>query len=104
MILLAGGWPKFDTPMEAPPPTLDGARVLRYAVVDDSVVPTGNTVHRVGNKVLGPAAALAICQQDGEDYFYLFYCDAQWNVVTDTWHQSLELAFEQAEFEYRGLC
>jgi hypothetical protein len=63
----------------------------------------GATVHRLPSGVMGPAAALAICQYDGEAYCYLFYCDAAWNVVADTWHQSLELALRQAAFEYRGL-
>jgi hypothetical protein len=83
---------------------LDGAQVLRYAVVDNSVAHTGACVHRKFNKVIGPAAALAICQFDGDNQFYLYYCDAQWKVVTDTCHESLEKALEQAEFEYRGLC
>jgi len=92
--------------MDLPPSMLDGARLLRYAFVDNTVVPTGKTVHRVRGKVLGPAAALAICQYDGKDSeagFYLFYCDAEWNVITDTLHESLELALGQAEFEYRGV-
>jgi hypothetical protein len=88
----------------APPPTLlNGADVLRYAVVDQRVEPTGRTVHRVGGHVAGPAAALAICQYDGQSDFYLFYCDAKWNVVTDTWHQTMESALNQAAFEYRGI-
>jgi hypothetical protein len=32
--------------------------------------------------------------------FYLFDCDADWNVVTDTWHQSLYEAKDQAAYEY----
>jgi len=89
--------------MVPPPPILVGARVLQYAVVDEGVAPTGGTVHQVGGGVMGPAAALAICQFDGEDCCYLFYCDANWNVVTDTWHESVDQAMSQAEFEYCGL-
>jgi hypothetical protein len=89
--------------MVAPPPILDGARVLRYAIVGSDVTPTGVTVHRLNSGVMGPAAALAVCQYEGEEHCYLFYCDAEWNVVTDTWHQSLEFAVKQAEFEYLGL-
>ena len=40
---------------------------------------------------------------EGRDAYYLFYCDAEWEPVTDTWHQTLEAAKGQAEFEYRGV-
>ena len=53
--------------------------------------------------MLGPAAALAICQYEGDSQYYLFYCDDEWNVRTDTCHQSLDDAKDQAEFEYEGV-
>ncbi len=34
--------------------------------------------------------------------FYLFGCDAEWNTVTDTWHESVIAAKRQAEHEYEG--
>ena len=37
----------------------------------------------------------------GQDY--LFYCDVAWNSVTDTYHDSMESAVEQAEFEFGPL-
>lgn len=48
-------------------------------------------------------AGLAICQYEGEDAFYLFGCDPEWRTVTDTWHQTLDGAKSQAEFEYEGV-
>jgi hypothetical protein len=91
--------------MNPPPQTLDRARVLRYTIVDDCVTPTGNTVHRFHpSGVMGPPAASAICQYDGEACCYLFYCDAEWNVMTDTWHESMAAALRQAEFEYAGIA
>ena len=90
--------------MGPPPQTLDGACVLRYAIVSDGVTATGKTVHRFHPcGVMGPSAALAICRYDSEECFYLFYCDAEWKVVTDTWHESLAAALKQPEFEYLGL-
>ena len=47
-------------------------------------------------------AALAICQYANEDGFYLFYCSPDWKTITDTWHESLEDALAQAEFEFQG--
>ena len=52
---------------------------------------------------MGPMAGLAICQYDGEDAFYLFSCDSEWRTVTDTWHQTVDEAKNQAEFEYQGV-
>src|SRR5688572_6898152 len=89
--------------MGEPPELLDGARVLAFAVVDATVVPTGTTTHRIESEVSGPAAGLAIARYDGDEQIYLFYCDLAWQVVSDTCHPSLELAREQAEFEYRGV-
>ena len=83
---------------------LDGARVLQFAIVDEAVVPTGRTTHRIEDEVLGPASGLAIARYDGDEQYYLFYCDRAWQVVTDTCHPTLDLALEQAEFEYRGIA
>jgi hypothetical protein len=46
---------------------------------------------------------LAICQYAGESSFYLFYCDEDWTVCTDTFHMTLEDAKHQAEYEYDGI-
>ena len=48
-------------------------------------------------------AGLAICQYLGETAFYLFGCDEAWQTITDTWHETLEEAQDQAEFEYAGV-
>lgn len=40
-------------------------------------------------------------REDG-DSFLLLYCDANWEPITDTSHQSLEDALDQAECEYVG--
>ena len=63
---------------------------------------TGNTKHIVGGGVQPPARKLAIGQYSGEPGVYLFYCDAEWQVLTDTFHDSIAAAKEQAEFEYVG--
>jgi hypothetical protein len=39
----------------------------------------------------------------GEDTTYLLYLDENGNVITDTWHASLEDALCHASFEYEGL-
>jgi hypothetical protein len=89
--------------MNAPPSILNGARLLYYTTIDERHVSTEKTTHRVNNVVLAPAAALAVCQYENDDSFYLFYCDENWEPMTDTWHQTLEDAFHQVEFEYKGV-
>lgn len=89
--------------MGEPPETLGAARVLAFAVVDESVIPTGRTTHRIGGEVIGPAAGLVIARYEGDGSFYLFYCGTEWQVVTDPCHDSLESAKEQAEYEYCGV-
>jgi hypothetical protein len=84
------------------PETLDGAVVLYYTLIDQRQTPTGNTRHTVAREPLGVASGLAICRYD-DGSFYLFYCDGDWNVRTDTYHTTLEDAMAQAEFEYRGV-
>ena len=84
------------------PETLDGAVVLYYAVIDQRHTPTGNTRHTVAGEPLGTASRLAICRYD-EGSFYLFYCDENWNVRTDTYHTTLQDSMAQAEFEYAGV-
>jgi hypothetical protein len=89
--------------MNQPPKELDGARLVCFVEVTDAVRPTAGTTHRRDGQVLGPARGLAICQYAGESSFYLFYCDEDWTVCTDTFHMTLEDAKHQAEYEYDGI-
>ena len=89
--------------MNQPPKEIDGAKVACFAEVSSAVRPTGTATHRREGQVLGPARGLAICQYPGEGGYYLFYCDENWAVRTDTFHSTLEDAKRQAEFEYEGI-
>jgi hypothetical protein len=86
-----------------PPAKLGKAKVLFYTSIDKQHKPTGNTLHYVEGNIFGPTAGLAICQYDRDEGFYLFYCDVDWEVITDTFHLSLDDAMHQAEFEYEGV-
>ncbi|MCP2319005.1 hypothetical protein APR12_004368 [Nocardia amikacinitolerans] len=50
--------------------------------------------------VVDDFAGLAIAQYDADPAVYLFYCDATWNVVTDTCHHNVAAAREQAFDEF----
>ena len=86
--------------MQPPPATVGDLPVVCYTPVDGRHQPTGATKHWVGGARQGPASGLAVCA--GGSGYYLFYCDARWEPVTDTWHDSVEDAMAQAEFEYAG--
>lgn len=82
-----------------PPPVLDGATVLAYANVTDGAW-AGHTNHTNGGDLLPRPAGLALCRyRADETTVYLFYCSAEWEVITDTAHDSATAAMRQAEFE-----
>jgi hypothetical protein len=89
--------------MRSPPKALDGFRVLEYARIDTAVRPTRSCRHFVKGSRMGPACALVICEAEDSEGYYLFYCDVEWNVLTDTWHRTVEDAKRQAAFEYDGI-
>jgi hypothetical protein len=83
------------------PAVLDGAVVLRTARLFPAAH-TGETRHEVAGAPVEAASRLAIAHYPDQSGFYLFYCDAMWSVLTDTWHESIDAAVAQAEFEYKG--
>jgi hypothetical protein len=100
---LAGGRLSQDCPVpEKPPGALDGAAVLAYAHLE-AAMPTEATRHIVRGEQVGSFAHLAIARYPEEPGYYLFYCDDDWTVVTDTFHESREAAEAQATHEFVGV-
>ena len=86
--------------MAQPPEFLDGARVLQFASLGQAQ-PSGKTKHVVDGVVVSRFASVAIAKYDGgSEGVYLFYCDDYWNVVTDTFHDDVVSAVQQAHFEF----
>jgi death-on-curing protein len=79
--------------------------VICYTSIDSRHRRTGNTRHLMGSTVLGRVARLAVCKsiEPNSVGYFLFGCDEQWNVLSDTWHGTLQDAKHQAEFEYEGV-
>jgi hypothetical protein len=88
--------------MPACPNIVGNAKVICYTTIDERHRHTGNTKQIWNGVLLGPASGLAICQYPNESSFFLFGCDDKWNVRSDTWHETLDDAIRQAEFEYEG--
>ena len=77
--------------------------MICYSPVDERHRFTGSCKQIVAGQLMGAMAGLAICQYDDEDAFFLFGCDSDWQTITDSWHQTLDDAKNQAEFEYEGI-
>ena len=84
------------------PSIVGGARVVCYTPIDERHTKTENTVHLASGHEIPDPKGLAICQYDGEEFFYLFGCNENWESQSDTWHETLDDAKDQAEFEYEG--
>ncbi len=61
---------------------------------------TGKTIHKRGGRELPLPAYLNVTQFSGDPGFYLLYFDDQGNELTDTYHNTLSAALNQAEFEF----
>lgn len=88
--------------MSAVPLFLAGLPVVAWTTLGPPHRPSGGAREFARGKPFVPAG-LAICREAGTG-FYLFGCDGEWNTVTDTWHETVEDAQHQAEFEYEGIA
>ena len=88
--------------MNNPPEELDGARTLFWTILEHQHKSTSKTKHFVNGKYQTDFYGLVVAKYEGEEGIYLFYCDSEWKVLTDTYHESIEEAKEQVEFEYKG--
>jgi ClpX C4-type zinc finger len=86
-----------------PPPVLDSARVLFYAIVNDPVKFTGRTLLFVDGREVGQVPCLAICEQGTTTETLLFHCDSGWNALGCSAHASPDEAKARAERIYAGL-
>ncbi len=64
---------------------------------------TGNTRHYRNDREIPPPSELKIVSYSNDQGYYLLYLDAQGNELTDTYHESVESAMEQAAWEFNVL-
>ena len=83
-----------------PPATIGGLPVVCYTPIDRRHRPTGACRHWIEGGLAPPADGLAVCGNASGGY-YLFGCDAAWEPVTDTLHDTVEDALDQAEAFFR---
>jgi hypothetical protein len=76
------------------PGLIGNADVFCYAVVNPSLS---------GNNLTHLAYGAAICKYEAVAGYYLFYCDDNWKEYADTWHETIEDAKDQAEYDDAGI-
>jgi hypothetical protein len=74
--------------------------ILRRLRLTQAHSPTGKTRHRSGGALLPPPAELRIAQYSNDPGYYLLHYDSDGREMTDTYHDSLEDAIAQAEWEF----
>jgi len=91
--------------MTVPPPALDCAHTIEYAIVDDTVAFEQRHTLNVGGEWLGPVPKLAICRNLDETELVVFHCDTEWNVLgVAAGYNSVEDAKAKIERSYHGLA
>jgi len=78
------------------------AKVISFNIVS-GYINTGKTKHIIDNILQDDFYGLAICKYLNDGGYYLFYCTSEWKAIADTWHEAVEDAKDQAEYEYFGI-
>ena len=86
--------------MLKPPIKIDGADVIAYIILNQKHQKSGKTSHYINDALVTEFSGLAICKYADSEEFYLFYCNESWECITDTYHETVESAIDQAEFEF----
>ena len=84
------------------PRAIGEAKVILYSPIDQRHKATGVCNHEISGGQMKKAKCAAICQYENGHGFYLFICYES-EQMSDTYHENLEEAKEQAEFEYEGI-
>lgn len=62
---------------------------------------TGRTLHYSEGKLLDKPAELVIWEFDSAPGYYLIHLNKDGEEITDTYHESIQDAMEQAKFEFQ---
>jgi hypothetical protein len=74
--------------------------LLHRVVLSERHQPTGFTRHTLNGLPLQPPSELRIVQYRGDPGYYLLYCDSAGKELTDTYHDTIKSALEQAQAEF----
>ena len=85
------------------PREIGRAKVIYYTTIDDRHIVTGNTRHYHNNRLLDKSKWLAICKYDKDEGYYIFQGHGENDDLSDTYHETLDDAIQQAEYEFIGI-
>lgn len=74
--------------------------ILKEVALGAEHKPTGRTRHYSGEQEIPTPSLLKIAKYEDAEGFYLLYCAADGTELTDTFHETLESAVSQAEWEF----
>ena len=74
-------------------------KILKEVSLRDFVA-TGKTKHYSGNTELPKPDFLQLVKYDDDTGYYLFYLDSNKECMTDTYHETIENAIDQALWEF----
>lgn len=74
--------------------------ILKKISLLGRILPNKKTLHKFGNEILKNPSELKIGQYKGDNGYYLLYIDCNGNEITDTYHETINQAFEQASYEF----
>jgi hypothetical protein len=86
-----------------PPPTINCARLIAYAVLDHSVGYRGHTSLYVGDQEVGRVPCLAITHDRRLRTYFLFFCNPEWDTLGTISYESVEAAHRGAERIFPGV-
>lgn len=89
---------------ESVPPLIDCARVLYYAIVDETVCYTPRNAIYVAGVELGSVPCLAIVRNLVDDEIMLFHCDDEWTCLGSSGKGDVDEVMAQANRRYGGLA
>jgi hypothetical protein len=85
------------------PTKIDDLPVLQWTPIDSRHRVPGSCRHfNMSTDFVDPTPNIIAIVGGGPSGFYLMRFAEGWKFITDTWHQTLDEAFAQAEFEYEG--
>ena len=78
-------------------------KIIKTITLQTHHIPTGKTVHYQDDDEISGISQLQIIQYDNDHGYYLFYLDSEGKELTDTYHDTITQAMEQASFEFNVL-
>lgn len=86
------------------PATIGDMQMLHWSPIDARHTVTGACRHfNLSTGCEDPVPSVIAIVTGGADQFFLMQFNSDLQFITDTCHETLDEAFSQAEFEYKGI-